>query len=92
MCAPSARLCPVPPLGCLSPALLLGKGTTADHCSIEVVRAGGGSRSICISSNNASDGADVCTVSVEAFEKRNPQTILLSLQLHAHIAHSDFHP
>jgi hypothetical protein len=80
------------PFGLSLTRFALGKGTTADHCSIEVVRAAGGSRSICISSNNASDGADVCTVSVEAFEKRNPQTILLSLQLHAHIAHSDFHP
>jgi len=68
---------------------LPGKATSADHCSIEVVRAAGGSRDICLSSNNDCGGAGLCSVSVQAFEKRSPQNILLSLKLHANIAHAN---
>ena len=74
-------LFPNPPVICLP-----GKATSADHCSIEVVRAAGGSRDICLSNDDHGGGAGLCSVSVQAFEKRSPGTILLSLQLQASIA------
>ena len=65
---------------------LSGKDTNADHCSIEVVRVVGGSRGICLSNDDDCGGAGLCSVSVQAFEKRSPQNVLLSLQLQANIA------
>jgi hypothetical protein len=68
-----------------------GKATSADHCSIEVIRAGGGNGNICLSSEGDSGGAGLCSVSVQAFEKRNPLSILLSLQLQANISSANIH-
>ena len=91
MCAAPPASCPRPLWFRLSPALLPGKDIAADHCSIEVVRAAGGSGDICVGGNDDRGGAGCCTVSVEAFEKRNPNTVMLALQLQANIANSDVH-
>jgi hypothetical protein len=72
-------------------SLLAGKTTSADHCSIEVIRAAGGAGDVCFSGENDIGGAGLCTVTVQAFEKRNPSSILLSLQLQASISSASIH-
>ena len=87
-CAAPSFIPPLIPSGFLQLSFSSGKPTSADHCSIEVVRAVGGSRDICLSHEGDAAGTGLCSVHVEAFEKRTPQTILLSLQLQAKIANA----